>query len=460
MQIYNLPRSPTSEAMVQAHGPDRDEWEMENGRSASEAYSVNNTLHTVPTRTWHDTEVFAAIGREQCRQAEGIELIASENYVSRGVLAAMGSVLTNKYAEGYPGKRYYGGCQHVDEVEQLAIDRALELFGAEHANVQPHSGAQANAAAYQALLAPRDRVLALKLDHGGHLTHGFRLNSSGQLYHFEHYGVNPETEQLDYEEVLELALRFKPRLIVAGASAYPRHFDFRELRRIADETASLLMTDMAHVAGLVATGLHPDPVPYCDVVTTTTHKTLRAARGGLILCRKQWAKAIDRGVFPGQQGGPLMHMIAGKAVGLGEALQPEFRTYQQQTLDNARTLGTTLIAEGLRLVSGGTDNHLVLVDLSSLGQAKVTGKTVETALDHAGLHCNKNMIPFDPRPPRVTSGIRLGSPAATTRGMGPTEFRQIGRWIGAIARDPFDPVLQARTQAAVQELVQDFPVPA
>lgn len=431
-------------------------------REPSEKNGLSGTLHATSalTRTWHDTEVFAAIEREQCRQAEGIELIASENYVSLGVLKAMGSVLTNKYAEGYPGKRYYGGCQQVDVVERLAIDRALELFGADHVNVQPHSGAQANAAAYQALLKPQDRVLALKLDHGGHLTHGFHLNSSGQLYNFEHYGVHPETERLDYEEVRELALGFKPRLIVAGASAYPRHFDFEALRRIADETESLLLMDMAHVAGLVATGLHPDPVPYCDVVTTTTHKTLRAARGGLILCRRKWAKAIDRCVFPGQQGGPLMHMIAGKAVGLGEALQPEFRTYQERTLDNARILGETLVQEGLRLVSGGTDNHLVLVDLNSFNQQKVTGQAVETAMDQVGLHCNKNMIPFDPRPPRVTSGIRLGSPAATTRGMGQPEFRQIGRWIGAVAQDPFDSDRLRRIKSEVRELVQDFPVPA
>lgn len=422
--------------------------------------SVTSFETSVLNRTWHDTEVLAAIEQEQRRQFEGIELIASENYVSRGVLDAMGSVLTNKYAEGYPGKRYYGGCQYVDVVEQLAIDRALELFGADHANVQPHSGAQANAAAYQALLEPQDRVLALKLDHGGHLTHGFRLNSSGQIYNFEHYGVSAETEQLDYEEMLDLALSFNPKLIVAGASAYPRRFNFVELRRIADETGSLLMMDMAHVAGLVATGLHPDPVPYCDVVTTTTHKTLRSARGGLILCRKEWAKAIDRSVFPGQQGGPLMHMIAGKAVGLGEALQPEFRIYQQQTLDNAQVLGGTLVEEGLRLVSGGTDNHLVLVDLNSLQQEKVTGKAVETAMDQAGLHCNKNMIPFDPRPPRVTSGIRLGSPAATTRGMGSTEFRQVGQWVSAVAHDPFNADMLSLIKSDVRDLVQDFPVPA
>ncbi len=418
------------------------------------------TNTSVWTNTDRDTEVFDAIALERGRQVDGIELIASENYVSRGVLEAMGSVLTNKYAEGYPGKRYYGGCQYVDVVEQIAIDRAKALFRAEHVNVQPHAGSQANAAVYQALLKPRDRVLALKLDHGGHLTHGFHLNSSGQLYEFQHYGVHPETEQLDYEEVMELALRCRPRLIVAGASAYPRHFDFVQLRRIADATDALLMMDMAHVAGLVATGLHPDPVPYCDVVTTTTHKTLRAARGGMILCRRQYARKIDRAVFPGQQGGPLMHMIAGKAVGLGEALRPEFRTYQQQTLANARELGVALTEAGLRLVSGGTDNHLVLVDLNSVGREDVTGKTVELALDQAHLHCNKNMIPFDPRPPRVTSGIRLGTPAATTRGLGPAEFRQIGTWIGAIAYDPTNQDLQRQVRQDVREMVQDFPVPA
>ncbi len=415
---------------------------------------------SVLTDVKRDTEVFDAIALEQGRQADGIELIASENYVSRGVLEAMGSVLTNKYAEGYPGKRYYGGCQYVDMVEQIAIDRAKALFNAEHVNVQPHAGAQANAAVYLALLKPEDRVLALKLDHGGHLTHGSHLNSSGQLYEFQHYGVHPETEQLDYEEVMELALRFQPKLIVAGASAYPRHFDFEQLRQVADATDALLMMDMAHVAGLVATGLHPDPVPYCDVVTTTTHKTLRAARGGMILCRRKFARRINRAVFPGQQGGPLMHMIAGKAVGLGEALQPEFRAYQRQTLANARALGSALAEAGLRLVSGGTDNHLVLVDLNSVQDEAVTGKTVELALDQAHLHCNKNMIPFDPRPPLVTSGIRLGSPAATTRGMGTAEFRQIGVWIGEIAHDPGDTDLQARVRRDVLDMVQDFPVPA
>ena len=416
--------------------------------------------HDNQLKAWFDQEVMDAICAEKDRQATGIELIASENYVSQGVLNAMGSVLTNKYAEGYPGKRYYGGCEHVDVVEQLAIDRAKHLFGAEHVNVQPHSGAQANAAAYLAVLNPGDRVMALKLDHGGHLTHGFHLNSSGHFYEFEHYGVNPETEMLDYEEVMDAALKFRPKLLLAGASAYPRHFDFESLRRIADATGSLLMMDMAHVAGLVATGLHPDPVPLCDIVTTTTHKTLRSARGGLILCRKEHARAIDRAVFPGQQGGPLMHIIAAKAVGLGEALQPDFHTYQKNTLANASVLGESLQSQGLRLVSGGTDNHLLLVDLGSLNRNDVTGKVVETALDKVGLHCNKNMIPFDPRPARVTSGLRLGSPAATTRGMGEAEFRQIGVWIGAIAHDPANEDLQRRIKSEVLDLVKGFPVPA
>ncbi len=410
-----------------------------------------------------DPEIYDAIELERKRQFGGVELIASENYVSAAVLAAMGSVLTNKYAEGYPGKRYYGGCEFVDIAERIAINRAKQLFGAEHVNVQPHAGAQANAAVYLALLKPGDPVLALKLDHGGHLTHGFHLNSSGQLYNFHHYGVNRDTELIDYDEVQRLAEEHKPKLLVAGASAYPRFFDFARLRAIADSVGAKLMMDMAHVAGLVAVGLHPDPVPYCDVVTTTTHKTLRAARGGMILCREVYAKDIDRAVFPGSQGGPLMHMIAGKAVGLGEALRPEFKTYQQRVLDNAQTLTKTLQDEGLRIVSGGTDNHLMLVDLGVLGKdaqgAEITGKGVEKALDKASLHCNKNMIPFDPKPALVTSGIRLGTPAATTRGLGAAEFKQIGHWIAAIAREPQNTALQVQTKQDVLALVQDFPVP-
>jgi glycine hydroxymethyltransferase len=411
-----------------------------------------------------DPEIYAAIDLERRRQFTGVELIASENYVSAAVLAAMGSVLTNKYAEGYPGKRYYGGCEFVDIAETIAIDRAKRLFGAEHANVQPHSGAQANEAVYHALLNPGDPVLAFKLDHGGHLTHGFKLNSSGKLYNFAHYGVNRETELLDYDEIERLAESHRPKLIVAGASAYPRFWDFARLRQIADSVGAKLMMDMAHVAGLVAVGLHPNPVPYCDIVTTTTHKTLRSARGGLILCRAEYAKEIDRAVMPGSQGGPLMHMIAGKAVGLGEALRPEFKRYQQQVLANAQALAGALQAEGLRLVSGGTENHLMLVDVGALGQdpqgVEITGKLVEKALDKASLHCNKNLIPYDPKPALVTSGIRLGSPAATTRGMGEAEFRQIGRWIAAIAREPNNQALQEQTRAAVHEMVQQFPVPA
>jgi glycine hydroxymethyltransferase len=411
-----------------------------------------------------DPEIYEAIELERRRQAEGIELIASENYVSPAVLAAMGSVLTNKYAEGYPGKRYYGGCAYVDVAERIAIERAKRIFGAQHANVQPHSGAQANEAVYAALLQPGDRVLALKLDHGGHLTHGFHLNSSGKLYNFQHYGVNRETEQIDYDEVQRLAAEHRPKLLLAGASAYPRLWDFPRLRQIADSVGAYLMMDMAHVAGLVAVHLHPDPVPYCHVVTTTTHKTLRGPRGGLILCQEQFAKEIDRAVFPGTQGGPLMHIIAAKAVGFGEAMRPEFRSYQQAVLDNAQTLARSLQRQGLRIVSGGTDNHLMLVDLGVLGSdpvgKEITGKGVEKALDNAGIHCNKNMIPFDAKPALVTSGIRLGTPAATTRGLGAAEFDQVGRWIAAIAHEPNNESLQCAIQEEVVEMMQRFPVPA
>jgi glycine hydroxymethyltransferase len=411
-----------------------------------------------------DPEIYEVIERERRRQAEGVELIASENYTSAPVLAAMGSVLTNKYAEGYSGKRYYGGCEFVDVAERLAIQRAKEIFGADHANVQPHSGAQANEAVYLALLQPGDSVLALKLDHGGHLTHGFHLNSSGKLYNFAHYGVSRETECIDYDELQRLAEEHRPRLLVGGASAYPRLWDFARLREIADSVGARLMMDMAHIAGLVAVDLHPDPIPYCDVVTTTTHKTLRGPRGGLILCREELAKEIDKAVFPGTQGGPLMHIIAAKAVSFGEVLQPEFTAYQQRVLDNAQVLTTTLQEEGLRIVSGGTDNHLLLVDLGVLGSdsngIEITGKLVEKALDKCGIHCNKNMIPFDPKPALVTSGIRLGSPAATTRGLGAAEFRQIGRWIAAVAREPNDETLISRVKREVVELMQTFPVPA
>ena len=411
-----------------------------------------------------DPEVYEAIELERRRQAEGVELIASENYTSPAVLAAMGSVLTNKYAEGYPGKRYYGGCDFVDIAERIAIERAKQIFGADHANVQPHSGAQANEAVYLALLKPGDTVLALKLDHGGHLTHGFHLNSSGKLYDFAHYGVDRETERIDYDEVQRLAEEHRPKLLLAGASAYPRLWDFARLRAIADSVGARLMMDMAHVAGMVAVDLHPDPVPYCDVVTTTTHKTLRGPRGGLILCREELAKEIDRAVFPGTQGGPLMHIIAAKAVSFGEALRPDFKEYQQRVLDNAQVLARVLQDEGLRIVSGGTDNHLMLVDLGVLGSdangKEITGKGVEKALDHAAIHCNKNMIPFDPKPAMVTSGIRLGSPAATTRGLGAAEFDQVGRWIARVARDPQNEALQQQVRGEVLDLVRAFPVPA
>ena len=404
-----------------------------------------------------DPVIYAAIEKERARQTAGIELIASENYVSPAVLAAMGSVLTNKYAEGYPGRRYYGGCEFVDVVEQLAMDRAKELFGAEHANVQPHSGAQANAAAYMALLELGDVVLGLKLDHGGHLTHGFHLNQSGKLYNFKHYGVHQQTERLDYDELEALAHEHHPKLIVVGASAYPRHFDFPRLRAIADAVGARLMMDMAHVAGLIAADLHPDPVPYCDVVTSTTHKTLRGPRAGLILCREEWAKAIDKAVFPGIQGGPLMHIIAAKAVAFHEATQPDFKAYQQRTLDNAQALAAELVRQGLRLVSGGTDNHLMLVDMTPAG---VTGKAAEKALDAAGIHTNKNMIPFDPKPPLTASGIRLGTPAATTRGFGPDDMHQVGRWIGEIVHHVEDPAVIERVHRDVIEFASRFPVPA
>lgn len=407
-----------------------------------------------------DPEVYQAIEAERRRQFEGIELIASENYVSPAVLAAMGSVLTNKYAEGYPGRRYYGGCEFVDVAERIAIARAKELFSAEHANVQPHSGAQANEAVYLAFLQPGDTVLALKLDHGGHLTHGSHLNSSGKLYRFVHYGVDRETERIDYDEVERLASEHRPKLLVTGASAYPRFIDFARLRAIADSVGALLMMDMAHVAGLIAVDLHPDPVPYCDVVTSTTHKTLRGPRGGMILCRESYARDIDRAVFPGIQGGPLMHIIAAKAVAFGEALKPDFKAYQQRVLDNAQALSAALQGDGLRLVSGGTDNHLLMVDLGVFDSDEITGKAVEKALDKAGIHTNKNMIPFDPKPALVSSGIRLGSPAATTRGMGPAEFTQISHWIAEIAREPGNQALQARIKQEVVELAAAFPVPA
>lgn len=375
-----------------------------------------------------DKQIREAIIKEEERQLHNIECIASENYVSNDVLEAVGSVLTNKYAEGYPNRRYYGGCQHVDEVEEIARQRLCELFGAEHANVQPHSGSQANMAVYFTVLEPGDTVLGMDLTSGGHLTHGHPLNFSGTLYRFVSYGVNKETEMIDYDEVLEIAKKEKPKLIVAGASAYSRTIDFKRFREIADEVGAYLMVDMAHIAGLVAAGLHPSPVPYCDFVTSTTHKTLRGPRGGIVLCKEKYAKELDKHLFPGIQGGPLMHVIAGKAVCFGEALQPSFKEYAKQIIRNCQALCETLKEEGFRIVSGGTDNHLILVDVMS--SFNVTGKEAEKLLDSVCITCNKNTIPFDTQKPFVTSGIRLGSAAMTTRGFKEEEFKQLGHWIG------------------------------
>lgn len=403
-----------------------------------------------------DPELLEAIRGERHRQREQIEMIASENYTSAAVLAAQGSVLTNKYAEGYPEHRYYGGCEFVDVAEELARSRAKKLFGAEHANVQPHSGSQANAAAYMALLKPGDTVLAFKLDHGGHLTHGMKINFSGHYYNFVHYGVHPETEQLDYDDIAKLAKEHRPKMVVAGASAYPRLFNFPRLREIADSVGAYLMFDMAHVAGLIAVDLHPDPIPYCDIVTTTTHKTLRGARGGMILCKAEHAKAVDRAVFPGNQGGPLMHIVAAKAVTFQEALQPGFKAYQQAIIDNAQVLASTLTNGGLRLVSGGTDNHLLLVDLR---HADVTGQQAEDGLHKAGITINKNLIPYDPQPPRVTSGIRLGTPAITTRGFGKAEMKTVGEAILNVIFHINDEAMIKEVRQVTAQLCSRFPVP-
>ena len=403
-----------------------------------------------------DPELLAAVRDERRRQQEQIELIASENYVSPAVLAAQGSVLTNKYAEGYPGHRYYGGCEFVDVAEELARERAKKLFGAEHANVQPHSGAQANGAAYLALLKPGDTVLAMKLDHGGHLTHGAKFNFSGQFYRFVHYGVSPETEMLDYDAIAALAETHKPRLILAGASAYPRFIDFPRLRAIADSVGAYLMVDMAHIAGLIAAGVHPSPIPYCDVVTSTTHKTLRGPRAGLILCKAEHARKIDKAVFPGLQGGPLMHIIAAKAVAFAEALKPEFKTYAQAIVDNAQTLASRLAEGGLRLVSGGTDNHLMLVDVRGVN---ITGQEAEEVLERVGITVNKNLIPFDPAPPRVTSGIRLGTPAVTSRGFRQAEMETIADCIVRALHYPDDEKLHRRLRQVTRDLCARFPVP-
>ena len=400
-----------------------------------------------------DPEVHAACTKEFERQSHNIELIASENIVSEATLLAAGSVLTNKYAEGYPGKRYYGGCYAVDVVEDIARERAKKLFGAEHANVQPHSGASANLAVFFAFLNPGDTVMGMNLAHGGHLSHGSPVNISGKYFNIVPYGVDDDTQTIDYDKMRELALECHPKMIVVGASAYSRIIDFARCREIADEVGAILMVDMAHIAGLVAAGMHPSPVPYADVVTTTTHKTLRGPRGGMILCREQYAKQIDKAVFPGTQGGPLMHIIAAKAVALGEALTPEFKEYQENIVKNAATLADALKAEGFDIVSNGTDNHLILLDLRSMG---ITGKDLEHKLDEVHITANKNAIPNDPESPFVTSGIRLGTPAVTSRGFGEAEMRQIARWIKEVATD-FE-ASKDRISAEVQALCEKFPI--
>ena len=404
-----------------------------------------------------DSVVADAINNEMNRQADGLELIASENFVSEAVLQAMGSVFTNKYAEGYPGKRYYGGCEYSDVVEQLAIDRAKELFGAEHANVQPHSGAQANMAVEMAALNHGDTILGMNLAHGGHLTHGHPLNFSGLNYTVADYGVNKETEQIDYDELQKKAEESRPTMLICGASAYPRTIDFARIGEIARSVGAKVMADIAHIAGLVAVGLHPSPVPHCDFVTTTTHKTLRGPRGGLILCREEYAADVNRRVFPGVQGGPLVHIIAAKTVAFGEALQPSFKEYQQQILNNAQTLAKTLQAEGLRIVSGGTDNHLMLVDVYLDGKG-ITGKEAEKALEEVHITVNKNTIPFDQNKPFVTSGIRLGTPALTTRGMKEADMELIGKLIASVIHEPNSEDVKTRVKREVAELTAKFPM--
>ena len=402
-----------------------------------------------------DSEIASQIQQEVLRQHEGLEMIASENFVSRAVLEAAGTVFTNKYAEGYPGKRYYGGCEYADVVENLARDRAKQLFGAEHANVQPHSGSQANAAAYMTLCSPGDTILGLDLAHGGHLTHGHKLNFSGKLYRVVGYQVRRDTETIDYDELEATAVREQPKVIVGGGSAYPRQFDFARMRAIADKVGASLMVDMAHFAGLVAGGVHPSPVPHAHVVTTTTHKTLRGPRAGLILCAQQFAAGIDRSVFPGQQGGPLMHIVAAKAVALGEALQPEFAEYARQTVANAKVLAQALAEGGFRIISGGTDTHLMLVDVFQKG---ILGSDAEHALGHAGITVNKNAIPYDTNPPMKPSGIRIGTPALTTRGMKEPEMRVIAGWIVEALEHRADEARLAKIRGEVLEMAERFPL--
>jgi glycine hydroxymethyltransferase len=404
----------------------------------------------------HDSKVAQILSLEEKRQASTINLIASENHASRAVLEAQSSVLTDKYAEGYPGQRYYGGCVHIDEIENLAIERAEKLFKAEHANVQAHSGSQANMAAYSILLEHGDTVMGMGLSHGGHLTHGSEVNFSGKWYKFVPYGVDPETEMLNYNEIERLALKHKPKLIVAGASSYPRTIDFERFRHIADKAGARLLVDMAHIAGIVAAGLHPSPVRHAQVTTSTTQKTLRGPRGGFVLCDKELASAIDAAVFPGMQGGPYMHIIAAKAVCFFEAMQPEFIDYQKSVLENARVLASELQRYGMRIVSGGTDNHIVLVDLSSRG---ISGKDAEEALWAAGISVNRNIIPFDPKPPRITSGIRLGTPAVTTRGFGTEEMKRIASLIDRVLSPSGDKRVQEQVRQEVREMCQKFPIP-
>lgn len=406
------------------------------------------------TLTQFDPEISAIIDREKRRQMSQIELIASENFVSEAVLEALGSVLTNKYAEGYPAKRYYGGCEVVDQAEDLARDRVKKLFGAEHANVQPHSGSQANMAVYQVVMKPGETFLGMNLQNGGHLTHGSPVNFSGLLYNVVPYGVTDDTETLDYEALTRLAKENKPKMIMVGASAYPRVIDFERIRKVCDDVEAVMCVDMAHIAGLVAAGLHPSPIPYADFVTSTTHKTLRGPRGGLVLCKEKWAKALDKAIFPGLQGGPLMHVIAAKAVAFKEALEPSFKDYQKRVIENAQALAAALTERGFRLVSGGTDNHLMLIDVRN---KNITGKAAEKALDHAGITVNKNTIPNDPASPFVTSGLRVGTPAVTTRGMTPEVMKQIAALMDEAIAKPEDEANLAAVKAKVNAICEKFP---
>lgn len=426
------------------------------GRGLSTVTRKSHSMSRSPLES-SDPQVWQSVQREQVRQKEGLELIASENYTSAAVLEAAGTVLTNKYAEGYPGRRYYGGCEFVDEVENLARDRAKQLFGAEHVNVQPHAGSQANMAVYMSVLQVGDTILAMDLAHGGHLTHGMSLNFSGKLYNVKHYGVRESDHQIDFDQVARMAKEHKPKMIVAGASAYPREIDHAKFAEIARENGALFMVDMAHYSGLVAGGVHNSPVPHADFVTTTTHKTLRGPRSGIVMCREKFAKDVDKTVFPGLQGGPLMHIVAAKAVCFGEALQPSYKAYAQQVVNNAKVLAETLVSGGLRLVSGGTDNHLMLCDVTAI--EGLSGKVAEHALDQAGITVNKNMIPFDKRKALDPSGVRIGTPALTTRGMKEAEMKQVGGWILRVLKAAGDDAALAKIRGEIAEFAKAFPVP-